>query len=290
MMANLPVLLVATIGFASPADTTLVQPVDTTLAVERGDRIILENVSGEITIEAWDRDVLEVRSDDEESGLVARRSGRVIRIELDDRKGRRRSVEASIRLPGWVELQVSGRVLDLWVDGVDESVDVSTVSGDVWVRNAGGPVDVRTIEGEVDISAVRSGVRASSQSDDVRLRDVSGPVEVHSGSGDLALIDIRSTSVRAETQDGDIEFSGTISSDGEYGFFVHDGDAMVAIPEDASARVSVSTFDGEFESEFPVVLQRFTGGREFDFTVGEGRARIEIQVFDGEIRLLRRRD
>ena len=56
-----------------------------------------------------------------------------------------------------------------------------------------------------------------------------------------------------------------------------------------SARVAVSTFDGEFESEFPVIIERFTGGREFDFVLGDGRARIEIQVFDGEINLLRRR-
>jgi hypothetical protein len=52
--------------------------------------------------------------------------------------------------------------------------------------------------------------------------------------------------------------------------------------------VSVSTFDGEFESEFPVVVQRFTGGREFEFILGEGAARLQIQVFDGEIRLLQR--
>jgi len=281
MTTMLPILLAATLGFVAPADTTLV--------VERGDRIILENVSGEISIEAWDRDVLELRSDDDDSGLVARRSGGVIRIERDDRKGRSRSVEASVRLPAWVDLSVSGRALDLWVDGVDESVEVSTVSGDVWVRNVGGPVNVRTIEGEVDVSAVRSGVRASSQSDDVRLRDVSGPVEVHSGSGDVTLMDIRSENVRAETQDGDVEFSGTIADSGDYRFFVHDGDALIAIPANANARVSVSTFDGEFESEFPVVIERFTGGREFDFTVGDGRAHIEIQVFDGEIDLLRRR-
>lgn len=278
---TLPLLLTAVLALGTPADTTLV--------VQRGDRIVLENVSGEVSIEAWNRDELEIRSDDDDTGLVARRSGGVIRIGRSDRKGRGRSVEVSIRVPAWVDLDVSGRSLDLWVDGVDGAVDVSNVSGDVWVRNVGGPVSVRTIEGEIDLSALRSGVRASSQSDDVRLRDVQGAIEVHSGSGDVTLMDIRSASVRAETQDGDVEFSGTIDDGGDYRFFVHDGDALIAIPADANARVSVSTFDGEFESEFPVVLERFTGGREFDFTVGSGRAHIEIQVFDGEIGLLRRR-
>jgi DUF4097 and DUF4098 domain-containing protein YvlB len=132
-------------------------------------------------------------------------------------------------------------------------------------------------------------VNASSQSDEVRLRDVEGDVDVHSGSGDLTLVDIRSRRLRAETQDGDITFSGSIVEGGSYGFFVHDGDATIAIPSETSARVAVSTFDGDFESEFPVRIERFTGGREFDFTLGDGSARIEIQVFDGEIRLLERR-
>jgi hypothetical protein len=186
--------------------------------------------SGDVSIEAWDRDVLELRSDDDDSGLVARRSGDVIRLSRDDRKGRNRAIEASVRLPARVDLSVSGRALALWVDGVDESVEVSTLSGDVWIRNLGGPVNVRTLEGEVDVSSVRSGVRASSQSDDVRLRDVSGPVDVHRGSGDLTLMDIRSERVQVEIQDGDVEFSGLISESGDYRFFVHDGDALIAIP------------------------------------------------------------
>jgi len=60
------------------------------------------------------------------------------------------------------------------------------------------------------------------------------------------------------------------------------------LQEGANARVRVSTFDGDFESDFPVVIERFTGGREFNFAIGEPRASIVIEVFDGEIRLRRR--
>ena len=262
---------------------------DTILDLRRGDRVVLDNLAGEISVAAWNREQLEVRSDEGESGLVVRRAGSVVRITRDDRKGRRRAVEASIRVPEWIDLEASGRSLELWVDGIGGSVDISNVSGDIWVRNSRGPVNVRTVQGEIDVSNAMGGVNASSQSDEVRLRAVQGPVSVHSGSGDVQLIDIESETVRAETQDGDIEFSGTIVPGGDYRFFVHDGDANIAIPSDVSARVAVSTFDGEFESVFPVIIERFTGGREFDFVLGDGRARIEIQVFDGEINLLRRR-
>ena len=75
----------------------------------------------------------------------------------------------------------------------------------------------------------------------------------------------------------------------QYGFYVHDGDVIIEVPSPMNARVSVSTFDGEFESDFPVIVEHFTGGREFEFTLGDGSARLRIEVFDGEIRLLQRR-
>ena len=262
---------------------------DTVVELRRGDTVVLEGLSGEVSVETWARDELELRSEGDASALQVRRSGSSVRVERDDRKGRRGSVEAAVRVPPWVSVEVSGRSLDLWVDGVDGPIGVRVVDGDVWIRNAGGPVDVRTVEGEIDVTGARGGVNLSSQSDEVRLRDVRGAVVVHSGSGDLQLSDVVSSDVRAETQDGDIHFSGPIEDGGNYRFFVHDGDAIIAIPSESNARVSVSTFDGEFESEFPVLIERFRGGREFDFQVGEPRARIEIQVFDGEIRLLRRR-
>lgn len=262
---------------------------DTVIQLRAGDRIVMENLVGHVSVGTWGRQELEVRTDDSDSGISVRRSGSTVRISTDDRKRRSRSIEASIRIPASVDLQVSGRSLDLVVNGVAGRIDVNNVRGDVWIEDASGPVSIRTIEGEIHVIRARGGVTASSQSDDVTVRDSRGPLDVHSGDGDLVLADIVSSSVRAETQDGDIDFSGSIDDGGDYGFFVHDGDATIALPSGVNARVEVSTFDGEFESEFPVRLQRFTGGREFDFTIGEGRARVEIKVFDGEIRLLQRR-
>lgn len=273
-------------ALVAPAPTA--PPADTVVELRRGDRIVLENVRGEIEIGTWGRDALEIRGEIDEPGLVVRRTGATVRVGHDDRKGRRGTVDAVLRVPDWVDLEAGGASLELRVDGVAGAIVVRNVDGDVWIRDAAGPVEVRTVEGEIDVQSATGGVSASSQSEDVHLRDIRGPVTAHSGSGDLTLVDIRSASVRAETQDGDIDFSGTIDDRGDYRFFVHDGDAVIAIPPESNARVSVSTFDGEFESEFPVLIERFTGGREFDFTVNEPRARIEIQVFDGEIRLLRR--
>jgi len=260
---------------------------DTVVTMRRGDRVVLANLQGEVVIEGWDADRREVEGLDGEAELDVERSGGEVRVVRGGRR-HRRDVEASIRVPSWADVEIVGISLDVHVRGLAGELRVGNVSGDIRIRDVTGPVDARSIDGSIEIEGARGGVRASSQSDDVLVVGAAGPIEAHSGSGDLLLSEIESASVRAETQDGDVRFSGTIADGGSYGFFVHDGDAEIEIPEGVNAQVSVSTFDGEFESQFPVVVQRFTGGREFEFVLGEGGARIEIEVFDGEIRLLRR--
>jgi len=264
-----------------------IQSTDTVVDVRPGDRVVIEQITGEITITAWDRDALELRAEPGGPGVVVRRSGTDLHVENEGR-ARRRSITAALRVPRWIDLEVESRSLDVSVAGVSGAMRIGSLSGDVSVRDVDGPLDVRTMRGEIVVVDARGTVRVSSQSDDVTLRRISGPVEAHSGDGDLLLEDIQAETVRVEAQDGDVTFSGTITPGGDYGFFVHDGDATIAIPDEASARVSVSTFDGEFRSDFTVQVDRLRSGRELDFVLGSGEARLRIEVFDGEIRLLRR--
>jgi hypothetical protein len=174
------------------------------------------------------------------------------------------------------------------ISGVSGDIRVANVSGDIRIEDAAGAVDVRSIRGEIVIVDARGGVRASSQSDDVTLRRIAGTVDVRSVNGDIVLEDVQSSSVRAEALDGDVFFSGALEPGGEYGVFVHDGDATLVLPRSVSAQVGISTFDGDFESEFPVRVERLSSGRPLEFVLGGGEASLRIEVFDGEIRLLQR--
>jgi hypothetical protein len=281
--------VIGTILLATATAVWAPPPADTIVELRRGDRIVLQSISGDLVVVGGSGDELEVRSLDRGEGLAVRRSGNEVRLVHPDDRSRRRRVDATIRVPRWVSLEIAGLELEISLSGVDGDVRVANVSGDIRLEDIGGALDVRSIEGEVHVQNARGGVRASSQSEDVTIRGVAGPVEVHSGDGDIQLTDVASRSVRAETQDGDITYSGTIERGGEYGFFVHDGDALIAIPAASGVTVHVSTFDGEFESEFPIRVERFSAGREFEFVLGEGGARLQIEVFDGEIRLLQRR-
>ncbi len=51
--------------------------------------------------------------------------------------------------------------------------------------------------------------------------------------------------------------------------------------------MAVSTFNGEFESEFPVPLSGTRKGKGFNFTLGSGSAQVTLESFQGPIQLLR---
>ena len=90
------------------------------------------------------------------------------------------------------------------------------------------------------------------------------------------------------TVDGGIEYDGTITDGGRYRLTSHDGDVSVSMPERANATISVATFSGDFDSCFPVTLGPGPKQKHrFTFTLGTGSARVELESFDGSIKLCR---
>ena len=63
--------------------------------------------------------------------------------------------------------------------------------------------------------------------------------------------------------------------------------AVTAAAIGSNAAVSVSTFNGEFASEFPVTLTETRKGKRFNFTLGTGSAQMTLESFQGSIQLVR---
>lgn len=261
---------------------------DTTIRVERGTRLHVENHRGEVVIGSWSRDAVRVRALElgERQRLAVSRSGSVVRVRPDGARGPQEA-DLEITIPAWMDVRVEGNQLDVAVRGAEGAVAVETVGGDVVVQGGAGLVSVRTIQGEVAIRGARGRIEATSVNEDVTLTDIGGDVYAETTNGDISLEDIRSTSARATTVNGDITYRGTIRDNGRYLFATHNGDVEVTVPQSANATVTVSTYHGEFESDFPVRLTGATRDRQFTFSLGSGSARIELESFNGEIRLRR---
>ncbi len=71
----------------------------------------------------------------------------------------------------------------------------------------------------------------------------------------------------------------------------HNGDIRVSLGAKANATVFVRTFGGDFSSDFPVTLpegmSNRDGNKRFNFTLGGGSARVELQSFQGDIHVSR---
>lgn len=259
---------------------------DTTVAVTKGARLDVSLHNGSVTVRAWNRDAVHVTSDDDHTPRVNLRAGNVS-VGPSGRYGTG-SADLVISAPAWMPVSVDGVGLDISVDGMKGGANLETVQGDVELKNAEGTMTLESVEGSVTLTNATGRVEASSVNDDVTLTNVTGEIRAESTNGDVRLEKIRSASVEANTINGDVTFDGPIRESGRYTLSTHDGDLWVTMGEGTSATVSVSTFSGSFESDFPVSLERGQRTkRRFTFVLGGGSARVDLESFSGDVRLVR---
>src|SRR3989442_6616053 len=151
-------------------------------------------------------------------------------------------------------LALSGVYTDITVEGSQGEITAETVKGEVKVTGGSGFVSLRSVNGEVTLEKARGRITLNTVNEGITLRDASGDVAAETVNGDVRLERIESGNVEANTVNGGIVYDGTIKESGGYRFATHDGDLAIAIPENASVAVSVSTFDGDFEAGFPLAL------------------------------------
>jgi DUF4097 and DUF4098 domain-containing protein YvlB len=264
------------------------QATDTVVAVQRGDRLEVDNFRGEVVVRSWDRDAVGVRADlSGRQTMDVVRAGSAVRVRPRSLRGGPEEADFEIQVPRWMSVRVEGNQLDVTVRGTDADVSVETIGGDLLVEGGSGLISLRTIQGEVVVRGASGRIDVVSVNDDVTLRDVRGDIHVQTTNGDVTLNGIRSTAARATTVNGDITYDGTIADGGRYVLSTHNGDVTATVPANVGATVTVSTYHGGFRSDFPVRLTGTTRARQFNFTLGSGGARIELESFNGEI-LLRR--
>ena len=149
-----------------------------------------------------------------------------------------------------------------------------------------GTVSLKSVQGDVTLEKARGRIDLSSVNEAIAARRISGDLTAETVNGDVTLEQIESANSEATTVNGDVTYDGTIKDGGRYRFSTHDGDLRIAVPEGANVATFVSTFNGEFNACFPIQLTGRAKHR-FSFTIGSGSARLEIESFNGDIRLCR---
>lgn len=274
--------------------------IDTVVSVGRDAHVDLSLVSGNVTVTSWDRGDVQVRGYSERLPLrFSHQDGRV-RVWVPNSQPRGRSgaqrLEVVVPVGSRVAAQtVSGNVS---VRGVRGELEAGAVSGDVDAHDAVRRVSLNSVSGSVRGTNVEGDVRANSVSGEVVLDDVRGDIDAETVSGEVAVRRATTSRLRMQSVSGELTYDGTIARDGRYEFNSHSGEIRLAIPRDAGASLSLRTFSGSIDTDFPLTLQPDgrdaegrtvrRGDRRMDFTLGGGGARIVAETFSGTIHIGRR--
>ena len=275
-------LVTGTLALAS------VQQMDTTVAVTRGQRLDVNAFGGQVTVHAWNRNAIRVEATTSGRDRVdVASSATAVSVRTQGRHGPPSEIELRISAPSWVGLSLSGVNTSMKVVGVRAPITVETVEGEVNVTGGEGLISLRSVQGSVTLRGARGRINLNSVNEDVHVSGSSGDVMAQTVNGEIDLRLTDAPSVDASTVNGDIHYSGPIRNGGRYSLSTHNGDISLTVAEGTNASVAVSTFSGEFESEFPVPLRGTRQGKGFNFTLGSGSAQVTLESFQGTIEMVR---
>lgn len=265
--------------------------VDTTFTLERNGTVSISIYSGRVNVTGTSGSTVRIRGTAEQEELQVRTRPGMVSVSLEPERGRGGRAELDVTVPVGTNVVLEAFSAPFTVRGVKGPAQIETLSGSVEVADAVGTVEIEAVSGNVDIARVEGNVRAEAVSGNVTVNGVTGDVDAESVSGRVSITGAKSRSARAETVSGSITYFGTIEPSGNYSFTSHSGRLNLGFPPNAGANVSVETFSGSVDSDFPVTLEgaRSRHGHEsrFEFRIGDGRARIVLETFSGAIRIQR---
>ncbi|HXG89649.1 MAG TPA: DUF4097 family beta strand repeat-containing protein [Vicinamibacterales bacterium] len=266
---------------------------DQTTDVVKGTRLVLSNNAGEVVVRTWDRDQVRVQathSDRERVELLT--ENMTLRVRTRATRGASNLADYQITVPRWMPVNLSGTYLEATIEGTAAEVTVETVHGNVKVVGGSGTVVARSVEGTINIDKAAGNVKATTVNEGIRLTNVSGDMSAETTNGDIVIENAQTTSLEASTVNGDVTFNGTMRDSGAYRLTTHGGDIRIGLGGAPNATIFVRTFQGDFTADFPIQLPEGqtarSGSKRFNFTLGSGGARIELQSFNGDIVVARK--
>jgi DUF4097 and DUF4098 domain-containing protein YvlB len=279
MIAHVTAVMLAAMAPAQQADTTF--------AVDAGGRLEVSQIEGVVSVTVWDRAEMRVVADyDEDEGrLEIRQSGGTVHLSAKGEWGEPVYAEFDITVPRRMALEMAGASLDVGIEGAAGDVSVSTLEGEITLAGGSGNVALNAVDGSVMVDGASGKIAINAVDGDVSVTASDGAIAATAVDGDVILDGITSDNVSVNAVDGDITYEGTIVDGGRYVLSTHDGDLYVTIPDGANARISIDTFSGDLDTDFPVELEGDFGKKRISFTVGTGKALVELSAFDGTISL-----
>jgi DUF4097 and DUF4098 domain-containing protein YvlB len=249
--------------------------------VEAHPVVTIHNPNGTVTVRAWTKsDVM----------VVARRATTEVEVDAEQTGNR---VDVQTR-----QIADTASPDDLRTDfeisvPEDAELQIHNDSGGVNVSNVLGDMNVETIAAGVDLEDTAGYLTVKTVGGAFQCLRCAGRLEVTSISGNFKLIDLRSYYVRAQTSEGNILFNGSFLPNATYVLKNYSGAIEVRFSPGDSFDLSATSLKGKVHNEANLTpsshhhfVPRF--GNALFGTFNSGRARVELNSFDGTINILKR--
>jgi DUF4097 and DUF4098 domain-containing protein YvlB len=249
--------------------------------VEAHPVITIHNPNGTVTVRAWTKsDVM----------VVAKRATSEVEVDAEQTGNR---VDVQTR-----QVADTASPDDLRTDfeisvPEDAELQIHNDSGGVNVSNVLGDMNVETIAAGVDLEDTAGYLTVKTVGGAFQCLRCAGRLEVTSISGNFKLIDLKSVYVRAQTSEGNILFNGSFLPNATYVLKNYSGAIEVRFSPGDSFDLSATSLKGKVHNEANLTpsshhhfVPRF--GNALFGSYNSGRARVELNSFDGTINILKR--
>src|SRR5919109_851735 len=226
---------------ATLAGLALAQQTDTTVRVQAGARLEVNNFGGDIAVKTWSKSAVRIAaSHSSRDRITIDASEQVVRVKSQGRRGPSQVVDYDIPVPVARALALPGVYTDISVEGSQGEITAETVQGSVKVSGGVGNVSLKSVQGDVTLEKARGRIDLNSVNETIKASQIVGDLSVETVNGDISLVQIESANAEASTVNGDVNACFPVQltpgrTKHRFTFTVGSG----------SARVELESFDGD---------------------------------------------
>lgn len=286
-------------------------------------RLALEQATGDVLVEGWDRPEIEV-SVSESGGMfelvqdgaqvtIRNRPGSLKAVSFigpmeEELRGVRIGLESigledmGARMERTVDKQLRrlGRHLGSFDVGkwtgtdyrirVPHNCDLAlrTSSGDLTVKGVTGTLYIQSTSGDIKLREVDGNLLVNTSSGDVRIEGLQGRMGVRTVSGDIQSHDLALAEVSVTTTSGDLQLDLLRLPDKGFELKTVSGDLTLRLPSDSRLNFEFNTVSGDIKCGFPRSQVAYTsrGRREISLTLNGGGPTVRAQSVSGDISIV----
>ena len=273
------------------------QSVSESLPIGPGGEVEIEVLSGTVTVEAWNQNMVEVTGTlgdgVEELEVEGDEGGVSIDVEHDEHYHGKQAVDTdlTIRMPAGASLDVETVSAMVSVSGINGEVDLETVSGSIEVAGKPASLDVETVSGNILIAAAPAECDVASVSGKIEIEAAGGSLDVENVSGKIMVNGGFIDEGDFSSVSGNITIHADPRPDGSLDAETMSGVITLLIEPGLVASFDLTTFSGSIENQIgpqPRRTSKYTPGKELYFNTGSGGPSISLESFSGSIKLVTR--